>query len=68
MLQETFYGNDGFCIRNDGDAGNKSLLPTFSTLESPQVVEASKEETDTSFTNQNNRRLDKYHLYFSSWL
>jgi hypothetical protein len=67
MQEELFYGNDRGLNRNGSNDGNKPALSTSGPRESEQIKDKPKTENDNSFINSN-RRLDSYHLFFSSWL
>jgi hypothetical protein len=68
MQEELFNGNDRGIHRNGSNAHDKPHLSTSSTSEGTEIkIEKPKTENDNSFINSN-RRLDSYHLFFSSWL
>ena len=68
MQEELFYGNDRGIHRNGSNARDKPALSASSTSESTEIkTDKPKTENDNSFINSN-RRLDNYHLFFSSWL
>lgn len=68
MQTEYSNGTDGLFSRNDGNVTGKSDASAFGTQEGNGEVNGNgKEESYPEFKNSN-RRLDNYHLYFSSWL
>ena len=68
MQEEILYGNDRGIHRNGSNAHDRPTLSTSSTSEDSEIkTDMSKTENDNSFINSN-RRLDSYHLFFSSWL
>ena len=67
MKEEAFYGNDDLFNWNDGHASRESSSSAFSSQEEPQVVSKPESQPHSDF-NHSNRRLDSYHLFFSSRL
>ena len=65
MQREFSNGTDGVFNSNVGDASGESYASAFGTQEDPQIEE---DQTETPEFIQSNRRLDKYHLFFSSRL
>lgn len=67
MQEELLYGNDRGIHRNGSNARDQPSLSTCSTGEGAEITtDKPKMENDNSFINSN-RRLDSYHLFFSSW-
>ncbi len=67
MQTEYSNGTDGLFSRNDGNVTGKPDASAFGTQEGNEVTKNGNEESYPDF-NKSNRRLDNYHLYFSSWL
>ncbi len=67
MQQEISNGTYGVFNVSDGDASSKSNASAFSSQKDGEVSGHDKKENHIDFNNSN-RRLDNYHLFFSSWL
>ena len=67
MQREISNGTHGMFNSNVGDASGESYASSFGTQEDHQINEKENEETYPDF-KQSNRRLDSYHLFFSSRL
>lgn len=66
MQRDFSNGTDGVFNGNVGDASRESYASAFGPQEDPQIEEDI--QTETPDFKQSNRRLDNYHLYFSSRL
>jgi hypothetical protein len=66
MQQEFSNGTDGRFDSNVGDASGESCASAFGTQENPKIEEDNQSKSQDF--NQSNRRLDSYHLFFSSRL
>lgn len=67
MKEGFFHGNTDH-NRNDGDAPFKPHSSSFGPQEEQQQIIFLNEISEPSEFNLSNRRLDNYHLTFSSWL
>lgn len=67
MQRDFSNGTDGVFNGNVGNASCESYASAFGTQEARQITEEENQE-DTPEFSQSNRRLDNYHLYFSSRL
>lgn len=67
MQREISNGTHGMFNSNVGYASGKPDASAFGTQEDQPIVEKEKQEEYPDF-NKSNRRLDNYHLSFSSRL
>ncbi len=67
MQREISNGTHGIFNSNVGDASGESYASAFGTQENQPIIEEEKQEEYPDF-NKSNRRLDNYHLSFSSRL
>ena len=72
MIKESFNGNDGLFIGNDGNALSKLVSSTLNTQEDLgrffKIMEDFHAEPEELTIHTSNRRLDSYLFHFSSKL